>query len=300
MVPQLMLAKPTKLPRDVAARRLTANGSHVAEIKLDGVRACATIDGDRVKLTNRNGVDITHRYPDVVTKLSSLGITAVVDGEIIVMDPAGRPDFHLALKRDAQSDPRKAAALARITPARFVAFDILSLSDRDTRRLIYDQRRELLQGLGLDVNVASGDGQMMWDYVVANELEGLVLKRRDSTYVGRRSDAWQKVKRLSRITALVNGFDPGKGHRAATFGALHLVLIGEGTQLVPIGTVGSGFSNTDCRLIRDRLDRGDHPIIVEVECMGASPDGKLRQPVFRGVRTDVQLTDCTLSQLSAH
>lgn len=300
--PDLMLAQAATSAPEMVIANAQASGSWVAELKVDGIRAVATIDGDNVTLHNRRHIDISHRYPDVVGALGGLGINAVLDGEIAVMRD-GRVDFGAAHRRDAQSNARSAAALARTLPATFIAFDVLWLNGIDMRDLSYERRRARLDSLaathaGLRVNPSSEDGEAMWKYVLEHQLEGLVLKRKDSRYRGRRDPAWVKVKALKRLSAVVSGYEPGLGHRAATFGALRLALL-DGDQFVDIGSVGTGFTNADCLLISRRIKSGDHPIIVDVECMEVTAGGHLRQPSFRGIRQDLEITDCTIHQVSA-
>lgn len=298
MPPHLMLAQTSPLQPEWVIANAQASGLWVAELKVDGIRAVATIDGGNVVLHNRRRIDITYRYPDVVAALGRLGINAVVDGEITVMRE-GRIDFGAAHRRDAQSNARSAAALARTLPATFIAFDVLWLNGIDIRDLSYERRRARLESLadaGLRVNPASEDGEAMWKYVIEHQLEGLVLKRKDSRYRGRRDPAWVKVKVLKRLSAVVAGYEPGQGHRASTFGALRLALL-DGDRIVEIGSVGTGFSNEDCILIWNRIKTEDHPIIVDVEYMEVGAGGHLRQPSFRGVRNDLEITDCTYDQV---
>jgi bifunctional non-homologous end joining protein LigD len=162
--PDLMLATPCTLPRDTAAATLTASGEWTVEVKLDGIRACVTIDGDKVRITNRTGRDITIRYPEIVQALSGLGIRAVLDGEIVVM-VNGKPNFHAVQIRDAQSNPKAALALSRKTPARFIAFDVLVVNGIDVtgpRGLTYEARHDRLEALArdseLDINPVFDDG----------------------------------------------------------------------------------------------------------------------------------------------
>lgn len=296
--PDLMFAQVATSPSQVTIANAQASGLWSFELKVDGIRAVATIDGGDVVLHNRRHIDVSHRYPDVVTTLGKLGITAVIDGEIAVMRD-GRVDFGAAHRRDAQSNARSAAALARTLPATFIAFDVLWLNGIDIRDLSYERRRARLESLadaGLRVNPASEDGEAMWKYVIEYQLEGLVLKRKDSRYRGRRDPAWVKVKALKRLSAVVAGYEPGQGHRASTFGALRLALL-DGDRIVEIGSVGTGFSNEDCILIWNRIKTEDHPIIIDVEYMEVGAGGHLRQPSFRGVRNDLEITDCTYDQV---
>lgn len=307
MGPDLMLATTTTLPPNVAAATMTANGLWVAEVKLDGIRAAVTMKGRReVRITNRRQVDITVRYPDVVEALRQLNLNAVLDGEIVVWGTDGNPDFAKAHRRDAQATEHGARALAaqRGMGATFVAFDILELNGTDLRRLPYSTRRrrleDLAKGTPLRVNAVCDDGGGLWEEIVTRGLEGVVLKRKDSRYVGHRSPDWVKVKLKRRVSALVCGTQPGKGSLAGTWGALDLALLEPDGRLRPIGSVGTGFANADRQFISaliQRASRGGDQIIVEIEFMEVSPSGHLRQPSYRGLRTDLVVTDCTVDQL---
>lgn len=275
--------------------------NYIFEFKFDGVRALVHLAGGTVKITNRRSVDITYRYPDVVAALTGAVRDVVLDGELVVLDSAGRSDFTGIHRRDAQGSTAAAKALATTLPVTFVAFDILEHDGADLRLLSYLNRRTVLEsasaGLGgMAVSPMIQDGALAWQVVREMHLEGLVAKAPDAAYVGKRSGKWVKIKDVRRVSVMVAGFDVGLGSRAATFGALWMSLVKDG-ELVPIGRVGSGFTDADIALIWGRLQAGDHPIVIDVEFLNVSPDGQLRQPVFKGVRLDVPVTDCTTDQL---
>ncbi len=303
----LMLAMPHgTIARDPEAvvSTLHERGGWTFEFKYDGIRALVQLSDGTVRITNRNGRDITFRYPDVVAKLEGMAVDAVLDGEIVCTDATGRPDYHLVHHRDAQQSARGARQLAQVSPAQFVVFDVLAVNGVDLRVLSYLDRHHRLVELagdltahGATVPPTTTDGPAAWQVVIDLNLEGLVAKRNDSRYQGRRSPSWVKIKRTRSVSALVSGYDAGEGSRADTFGALRLSLIDETGRLVDVGSVGSGFTEADVRRVWDRLSRGDHPIIVEVSYLEFSPTGHLRQPVFRGLRTDVDPTACTMAQL---
>ena len=144
-------------------------------------------------------------------------------------------------------------------------------------------------------SITSDQGLALWAQVVELELEGLIAKRVDSRYVPGRSTSWRKFKLTRRLSAAVRGCTQGTGSRATTFGALQLVLF-DGKRPVEIGEVGSGFSELMLVECRRRLAAGE-PFVVEVEYAGVSQEHKLRHPVFKGVRDDVVLADCTIAQL---
>lgn len=274
-------------------------------VKFDGIRALILLTEGTVRIINRRLRDITHRYPDLVHALSGLDVEALIDGEIVVLDENGCPDFAAAHKRDAQDNIRSARQLAQAVPVQFAAFDVLELGGRDMRLSHYQARHEALYGLQDQLKgtpivfpPTSKDGATMWQLVQDWCLEGLVAKSPGSSYhAGQRSKSWVKIKRSSTITALVCGYEPGEGSRARYFGALHLALLDEDGQLCPIGKVGSGFTDADLMHFRERLDQNDHPIMVDVRYLEMSPQGQLRMPVFVSERTDIDPTACTFDQL---
>lgn len=272
-------------------------------VKWDGTRALILLTEGTVRIINRRLRDVTYRYPDLVDALSGLDVEALIDGEIVVLDEDGCSDFAAAHKRDAQENIRSARQLAQSVPVQFAAFDILELDGCNMRTVHHGARHKLLYGLqdqleGTPIMFppTSTDGTTMWQLVQARCLEGLVAKSLGSSYIpGKRSKSWVKIKRVSTITALVSGYEPGEGSRAPYFGALHLALLKDGRP-TPIGKVGSGFTDTDLVRFRKRLDDGDHPIMVEVRFQEMSPQGQLRMPVFVSERTDIDPTTCTFDQ----
>lgn len=299
--PALMLASPSVgEPVDVI-QQLQNQGGWWFEVKFDGVRAAITRNArGGITITNRREVDITYRYPDVVERFESADFVGTIDGEIINLDANGRPDFERAHRRDAQSNLTAIRRLSLSLPATYVPFDVLSLNGRDQTHQEYAKRRVRL------ATVFSGDrdmwslsaqeGEAMWEVVQSRKLEGLVAKRGTSTYVAGRSPNWLKIKSTKRVSVLVTGYTPGNGSRGAV-GALEMALWDpKGAQLVPVGRVGSGFKSRDLQMIKERIGRGEH-LIADVEYLEASSTQQLRMPVFKGLRFDVPIEDCTVDTL---
>lgn len=300
-----MLAQPSRTVAPTPAQAvstLEANGLWLFEMKWDGARMIAFVADGVVRLRSRDGNDSTYRYPEIVAGLGTAFPTGTVilDGEVVVFGPDGRPSFPLSHRRDAQGNARSAAALAKVHPATFVAFDVLWSADTDARGWSYERRRDLLgelasafKGSALAYHVAHEEGVAMYDFAVANRLEGVVAKRKDSTYRPGRSHAWIKLKPVRCLSALVRGHRPGTGRGA---GALEIVLVGP-DGLHPIGHVGAGLTHEHLGEINRRVAAGDPYVVVDVEFMEVSPAGQLRHPTLKGLRTDVDLTDCNISQL---
>jgi bifunctional non-homologous end joining protein LigD len=291
------------------------------ELKWDGVRGLATVEGGRVHLVNRSGGDISHRYPELRALGLALGSTEVVlDGELVVFD-GPRPDFQLMQRRmhvEAERDMRR---LAAELPVVFVIFDLLWLDGHSTMALPYVERRRLLAGLELTGPAWQmpphevGDGSATIAVTEQFGLEGVFAKRLDSPYEpGRRSRSWMKWKRRLRQELVVGGWMPGTAGRAGRIGSL---LVGyfddaDRSALHYAGRVGTGF--TDAELVRlgsklEPLRRSSSPfvdgkvpktavfvepeIVVEVQFTEWTSSGSVRQPSYLGERTDKPVREVT-------
>jgi bifunctional non-homologous end joining protein LigD len=272
------------------------------DLKIDGVRCMATVEHGDVRLVSRQGIDMTSRYPEVVAGLKDACPSGrlVLDGEIAVVDDKGLPSWPLTHKRDAQQS--RIAQWAERMPAKLFVFDMLEVNATDMRGWAYANRRQVLDqeaaewtGDALQPTLFTADGQALWSVVCEHQLEGMIAKRANAPYRTGRSQDWVKIKRTSTVSCLVGGTDPGTGARASTFGNLHLYLLDGDHTLVPVGKVGSGFSDKELHKMMQALHHP--PVIVEVEYLDCSPDGQLRQPVFQRIRTDLAVTDCTTDQL---
>lgn len=291
------------------------------EMKWDGIRAIAVVRDGRLRLTTRNGNDVTATYPDLagLVELAD-GHDLILDGEIVALTTRGRPDFGLLQTRMGLTRPAEVAVAAQRAPVHYFAFDILELDGRGLRRDSYDDRRAALAaaltppaGDAIQVPPAfTGD----LDHAIASSrnlgLEGVMAKQRDSTYAaGRRSRTWIKIKHHRTQEVVIGGWTPGKGRRATTIGAL-LLGIPDGPALRYIGRVGTGF--TDAML--DDLARklAEHPIatspfhevptpdarganwvrperVGEVEFAEWTGTARLRHPSWRGLRPDKAVED---------
>lgn len=280
------------------------------EVKWDGVRAMADTTGGRLRLWSRNGNDITVAYPE----LAGLAAVpdAVVDGEIVAM-AGGVPSFAALAERMHVREAGRAAVLARSQPVTFVAFDVLTWAGQDVTHRTYDERRALLDLLPAVDHVQPSpvytDGDALWQVTLDHGLEGVVAKLRGSTYQpGRRSHDWVKLPHRRTRTALVGGWR----EETTGTGRLGAVLLGaqDGTgALRYLGRAGSGLAGTLASLVRTTLAehardgspfddpvpaadaRGTHwcepLVVVDTLYLSRTPGGRLRQPVVRGIRTDV-------------
>ncbi|PZE27292.1 ATP-dependent DNA ligase [Curtobacterium sp. MCBD17_028] len=302
-----MLASPAKTPGALTPDRWAF------EMKWDGIRAIAEVRDGHVRLTSRNGNDLTSQYPELRALADQVGVDAVLDGEIVALDDRGRPDFSDLQNRMGLSRARDVEHGMRTTPVRFEVFDVLEADGHDLTRVPYDHRREALAtvvepGGPIDVPPAV-DGRLddAMDESRRRGLEGVVAKRRDSRYsTGRRSDAWVKIKHHATQEVVVGGWKPGTGRRAGGVGSL-LLGIPDGDRLRYVGKVGTGFRDRDLdeiEAVLGPLARADPPFadvpradardarwvdpvrVGEVEFAEWTNGDRLRQPSWRGWRTD--------------
>jgi bifunctional non-homologous end joining protein LigD len=280
------------------------------ELKWDGVRGIAVIRDGAVRLYARSGAEITAAYPE----LASLGEgqdDAVLDGEVVVMDEAGRPSFQLLAERMHVRDRARAARLATQYPVSYLVFDVIRLGGVDLFDVPYTQRRELLERLDLRgravVPPSFDDGPATVAASRENGLEGVVAKRLASGYrPGARTPDWIKVKLEETAEFVIGGWRPG----SRALGAL-LVGVPNPTTggLTYRGRVGGGISAASERELLTvvkplQVDKSPFgasipredartalwcrpEAVVEVRYGNRTRDGRLRFPRFLRLRPDL-------------
>lgn len=275
-------------------------GTHLFDLKLDGVRAVLYCDGARVEIRNRNGVDITHRYPDVVAQFGTDVPSCILDGEIVAHDHS----FESIALRDAQSKTASITRMAKEIPAKFVAFDLLQAPPPhgDLTYMPFVARREALERFHesfpgrIQITVCT-DTPALFELCQQTGREGVIAKRKTASYQpGRRSPDWIKFKVTHRVSCVPVGYEPGTGGRAH-FGAMHLAMIGDSGPVI-VGRVGTGFNARAIDELKGRLDRREL-FVVEIECTNQTKNGQLRFPVFKGIRSDLTPADATTAQLAS-
>jgi bifunctional non-homologous end joining protein LigD len=300
-----MLAKLSTLPR--------RDQDYGYEIKWDGIRALAFIDGGRLRLVNRNGREATRQYPELRELGRAVGtLQVILDGEIVAFDENGRPSFERLQSRMHLASDSAIRRRMQDIPTAYMIFDVLFLEGHSTMDLPYAERRRLLdEQLKLEgphwrtPSYHAGDGKDMLAASRDRGLEGVIAKKLDSPYCpGKRTDYWLKIKNVQRQDAVVGGWMPGEGRRSTSIGSL-VVGYYDGDKLVYAGNVGSGFKEADLtRLINllEPLKRKDSPfdgrqpkkgaifvepkLVAEVEFLEWTRAGTLRAPAFKGLRDD--------------
>jgi bifunctional non-homologous end joining protein LigD len=283
------------------------------EVKWDGVRAIALIENESLHLQSRTGNRCERQYPELAVIPHQVAAeTAVLDGEIAVLDAKGVSQFHLIQPRIMNADPNSVAHMARSTPVVYFAFDLLYLNGYDLRGVHLDERRKLLEQVVtpdpvLRVStVFPGAGEELLEAARENGLEGLIAKRATSTYESKRSAEWLKLKIVTQQEFAIGGFTEPQGDRSH-FGALVLGVY-DGRKLNWVGNVGTGFDQKTLAYLASRLkplivekcpfaerpkpDRGmtwvKPELVAQVKFANWTQDNRLRAPVYLGLREDVK------------
>jgi len=286
------------------------------EMKWDGVRAIAFVEGGTAQLWSRTSREITHSYPELQELATVAGAArAVLDGEIVAFGGGTWPSFETLQQRINISSPAQIRLLAAQVPVTYLVFDLLCLDGRPLLDAPYSERRALLDGLGLNgrhcqtppsfIDVAGAD---LVAVSKQHGLEGVVAKRRESRYEpGKRSPAWRKIKNVRRQEAVVGGWKPGEGVRAGLIGSL-LIGVRGAAGLEYAGHVGTGFSDETLAMLSRRLAplrRKSSPfaapvppeharvaiwaeprLVIEVAFGSWTSAGVMRAAAYKGLRTD--------------
>ena len=282
------------------------------EPKLDGYRVIASVDHGAVRLSSRRGLDLTGFFPELSADLAAHPAgTLILDGEIVALDPSGRPSFNALQNRAQLKSAAEIAAAQRSAAVVLVCFDLLHFAGLNLRHAVYADRHRylaqcLLPAAHLQLMHSSSNAQELYDAALALGFEGIMAKRLDSTYqAGARSRAWLKIKSSQSAEFVIGGYTRGKGARE-TLGALLLGYY-EGKALRYAGHVGSGLEEASIAEFLKRaarLERNDPPfaeppplhrpttwlkpqLVAEVTYSEWTPAGALRAPVFLRLRDDV-------------
>ncbi|MEO8591813.1 MAG: DNA ligase D [Candidatus Solibacter sp.] len=293
------------------ADRVPRGDEWLFEVKWDGVRAIAFVDNEEVRLQSRSGLRCERQYPELAVMPHHVAAaSAILDGEIAVLDAKGVSQFHLIQPRIANTDPNTIAHLVRSTPVIYFAFDLLYLDGYDLRNVALAERRELLAKVltsGPNIRISDafpGAGEALLEAARENGLEGILAKHPNSCYESRRSREWLKIKIVSEQEFVIGGFTEPQGDRDY-FGALVLGVQKEG-KLQWAGNVGTGFDQNLLASIYARLqplitktcpfslrpkpDKGMtwvKPVLVcQVRYANWTTEDRLRAPVFIGLRND--------------
>ena len=299
-----------------------ATGDWIYELKFDGIRLITVKRDEKVSLLSRNQNDLNARFPEIVEAVKNLPAReCVIDGEVVALDEEGRSSFQLLQAREMEG---------RKSPIYFYAFDLLQLNGKSLIGLPLEARKNVLEklcaGAGDPVRYSGAvgsDAKRLLEEVKRRGLEGIIGKQRTSVYEpARRSGAWIKLKCVNEQEFVIGGYTPPQGARKY-FGA---VMVGyyDNNKLVFAGKVGTGFTAKSLSMLHKKFQkeaRDDCPFVdlpskqngqwvlgitpsmmkkmhwvnpkfvAQIKFAEWTRDGKLRAPVFLGLREDKKPTD---------
>jgi len=285
------------------------------EIKYDGYRAEIAAAGSEVRVYTRNGLDWTDKFVPLVKHVAALDLPpCLIDGEIVAYGTDGNPDFsslQAVLKRGHGAQDEGTELL-------FFAFDLLEEGGKSLAKLGNLERKErleaLLRGASTPIAVADhviGAGETLYGAMCRAGQEGIISKRADAAYAGRRTRNWVKVKCTRRQEFILVGWKPSSA-KARPFSSL-LLAQREGGELVYKGNVGTGFDAATMADLAKRFasrERKTAPLAVdkaaarkvhwlrpelvaEIAFAEYTASGSVRHASFLGLRSDKEASDVT-------
>ncbi|MEM1577408.1 MAG: non-homologous end-joining DNA ligase [Candidatus Pacearchaeota archaeon] len=286
----------------------------IFEPKLDGTRALVFIDKEnkKLKIYNRREKEISYRYPEFKF-WNNVNKTSILDGEIVVFDEKGLPNFNLLQQREQLDNKVEIKIKSKILPACFIAFDIISINNKDLRNLELEKRKKILdkvikkEDLYFKKIIYFENGKYLWKFVKEKNLEGVIAKRKNSKYENKRSENWLKIKNYKTIDAIVIGFIKEKREISSLALALY-----KNNKLIYIGNVASGINDEKINFLLKNMKKVNRlkvknlklnkkinfikpKIVVEVRYLDFKQ--KLRAPTLLRIRFDKAVKECGFDQL---
>jgi bifunctional non-homologous end joining protein LigD len=292
-----------------AVDTVPASGRWITELKFDGYRIVAYVDGAVVHCYTRNGLDWTHRVPRIAQALAGLGLRdAWLDGELVAVDERGIPQFQ-RLQQALDPDGKEQPALMVFDALRLYGADLRARPQHERKRLLQQALADLPRGGPVRfVDFVDGDSIALRRQACAQGFEGVILKDADAAYRSGRNRAWLKLKCRREQEFVIAGYTRTAAGRD-TLTALLLGYYDDDGRLRFAGRAGTGFSVQQLAGLRRQLDalatktspfadppnlRGSEKpqwvkpeLVAQVRFAEWTESGILRQPLFLGIREDV-------------
>lgn len=300
------------------AEKAFSSPDWIFELKYDGFRMMAFGGTGEARLRYRSGQESTDRYPELTSSIRALPIPGLVlDGEIVMLDAEGKPDFHKLSFRGQMHKTSEIQRASLVSPVTFVLFDLLGAAGFDLRGLPLVARKALLRKILPTIGPlryadhVEERGEALLAQVVSRGLEGVVAKKASSPYRSKRSPDWLKMKKDPEADFAICGYTPPK-HSRAGLGALHLCVWVD-DRWMWAGKVGSGFD--DKQLVALEAELAQKPrwkptfprpegssdakwiepeLVVQVRYREWPLDSALRFPVFERLRRDKTARECEM------
>ncbi|WP_026451246.1 DNA ligase D [Aequorivita capsosiphonis] len=295
------------------AKKIFKDPDWVFELKWDGYRVISNIKDGKVELYSRNGISYNSKFASIKKELEAIPHDCILDGEVVIVDKTGTPDFQKLQKYDPEKTKGE---------LRYYVFDLLHLNGMDTISLPLLERKsflpEILEGLKnvLYCNHLAAMGPTLYKKAIDAGMEGVIAKKADSVYdPGYRSENWLKIKHTNTEEAIICGYTDSVGG-GSIFGSLILGMY-QAEKLTYVGNCGTGFSASEQKSLLEKLKtlemdknpfakklalKGRTPhwvepkLICEVKFSEWTKSGLMRHPVFKGLRKDKDLDEIVPQQ----
>jgi bifunctional non-homologous end joining protein LigD len=286
---------------------------YIFEPKLDGIRVLCHIN-KTISLYTRTGRNITKQFPEITaTRCVNTKTSCVLDGEIIVYNAKGIPDFNLIQGRYQLESEHDILQQAENLPATLVVFDILEKNHQSVCDKPLLERKKILSTIfhkakTIELIPYTYEGKKLWKLMKKMGAEGVMAKEAESIYYpGRRVDTWRKIKFVETVDCIIIGYVQEK--RAIS--ALALGLYNK-KKIVYMGKVGTGFTENDIKMLYEKIEKIPQThapsltknirsviwikpqLVCEIRYQEITKDGHFRKPVFIHLRPDKKPTDCTI------
>ena len=298
---ELNFKDPVKPMLASTAKDIFNDPEWIYELKWDGYRVIAHIDNGKVHIQSRNGISYNSKFPQLVRDLENIPHEVILDGELVIVDKNGIPDFQKLQNFNAS------------TPGslKFYVFDMLFLNGHSMLNLKLLERKSLIGEVLENTEIAvycdhiEGMGTAFYHKAIDAGMEGVMAKKADSTYTPNyRTEKWLKIKAVESVEAIICGFTDSEG---AVFGSLILGIKDEAGDLKYVGNCGTGFSNKVQKQLLERMQSLETEssafdkkpnlkgrkanwikpkLICEVTFSEWTKAGRMRHPVYKGLRED--------------